>query len=39
MTDGWWEICTSCWVRNPSQRPRMSDMQLFTGTCSCDAKP
>ncbi|KAI5996602.1 WD40-repeat-containing domain protein [Pisolithus orientalis] len=26
MTDAWWEICTSCWRREPSARPLMKDL-------------
>ncbi|KAI6161241.1 kinase-like domain-containing protein [Pisolithus thermaeus] len=26
LTDGWWEICTSCWERDPSLRPKMKDI-------------
>lgn len=26
MTDAWWEICTSCWRRQPSARPSMKDL-------------
>ncbi|KAI6116504.1 kinase-like domain-containing protein, partial [Pisolithus sp. B1] len=26
MTDGWWEICTSCWERTPALRPIMKDI-------------
>ncbi|KAI5997621.1 kinase-like domain-containing protein [Pisolithus orientalis] len=26
MPDAWWEICTSCWQREPSARPSMKDL-------------
>ncbi|KAI6044480.1 WD40 repeat-like protein [Pisolithus marmoratus] len=26
MTDPWWEICTSCWRREPSSRPSMKEL-------------
>ncbi|KAI6040917.1 hypothetical protein EDC04DRAFT_2893689 [Pisolithus marmoratus] len=25
LTDAWWEICVSCWGRDPSSRPTMKD--------------
>ncbi|KAG6331767.1 hypothetical protein ID866_7320 [Astraeus odoratus] len=29
MSDEWWKICTSCWIRDPSRRPRMSDINAI----------
>ncbi|KAG6327079.1 hypothetical protein ID866_12009 [Astraeus odoratus] len=26
LEDGWWMICRSCWERNPSLRPNISDI-------------
>ncbi|KAG6332469.1 hypothetical protein ID866_6619 [Astraeus odoratus] len=26
LTDGWWNICLSCWERDPQQRPTMSQI-------------
>ncbi|KAI6010017.1 kinase-like domain-containing protein [Pisolithus marmoratus] len=26
LTDGWWEICTSCWERDPASRPAVKDI-------------
>ncbi|KAG6336079.1 hypothetical protein ID866_3005, partial [Astraeus odoratus] len=26
LTDGWWEICRSCWEHDPSLRPKISEI-------------
>ncbi|KAI6006153.1 kinase-like domain-containing protein [Pisolithus marmoratus] len=26
LTDEWWEICTSCWERDPASRPTVKDI-------------
>ncbi|KAG6330883.1 hypothetical protein ID866_8208 [Astraeus odoratus] len=36
MSDGWWNLCVSCWNRDPLRRPEMSEIVERIGTvCLC----
>ncbi|KAI6039008.1 kinase-like domain-containing protein, partial [Pisolithus marmoratus] len=39
LTDAWWEICTSCWKRDPSSRPTVKNIMEKLKTAIVCAQP